>query len=187
MNEREFARDFLARLGAALEEVRSECVEAVVDRVDAAVRSGASVYVMGNGGSAAVSSHFASDLAAAAGPRALRVVALGDNVARLSAIANDHGFREVFRWQLGPIVRPGDVVVAFSVSGNSENVLLGLQCARERGALTVGVLGAGGGQMGALVDEQLTVESRDPAVVESVHGALAHLVAAALARRGGGA
>lgn len=175
----DFAHDFLSALRAALDAVRIAPVEECADALADACRAGRAVFVAGNGGSATTASHFASDLAAAAGGCGAqpRVTCLNDNVARITALANDHGYEEIFRRPLLRAARPDDVVVLFSVSGASENVRRATDAARERGAITVGIFGAArAGRPQAVVDQMVSVESDDFAVVESVHAAIEHLL-----------
>lgn len=179
-----FARNFFERLTAALSEVDVPAVEAIVDVLVAAHRSARCVHIMGNGGSAATASHFACDLhATVRGQPGLRVASLSDNVPLLTALANDHGYENVFVEQLSRDLQTDDVVVVLSASGSSENVLRALRLARQRKATTVGLLGFGGGQAEALTDHAIVVSSEDFGIVESVHNALEHLLSASFRRR----
>lgn len=145
------------------------------------------VFILGNGGSAATASHFACDLGKGTSapnlPR-FRVVALTDNVALLSAYANDFGYECVFVEQLANLLRPGDVVVGISGSGNSPNVLRALEFARSRGALTIGFTGFDGGLMRALADVCVIVPSFCMEQVEDIHLMLEHLVCSAIRKIG---
>lgn len=177
-------RTFLDELGACLEQLDETAVERIIDVVVQAHRTGRAVFIMGNGGSAATASHFACDLQAAArGQRPLRVRSLNDNVPLLTALANDHGYENVFSEQIASHAVPGDVVIVLSVSGDSENVVRALQKAKEHGAVTVGILGFGGGRAGGIVDHSVLINSRRFGIVESVHNALEHLVTEAFRAR----
>ena len=178
------ARSFIDALHRALDAVDLETVGAIVELLHDRIRAGSTVFTLGNGGSAATAAHFAVDLSANAGSAApFTVLCLSDNVPRLTALANDRGYEEVFAHPLRASARPGDLVVVFSGSGRSENVLEALRATAERGAKSIGFLGFGGGEAEALVDAVVTVASDDYAVVESVHNALAHLVAGWVGRR----
>jgi D-sedoheptulose 7-phosphate isomerase len=140
-------------------------------------RRGGMIFVLGNGGSAATASHFACDLAKgarASGAPPFRVVPLTDNVPLITAWANDTGYDRVFAEQLAALVRPNDVVVAISASGNSPNVLAAARVAREAGALVVALTGRSGGNLRALADLTLRVPSDMIEQVEDVHIAIAH-------------
>ena len=138
------------------------------------------VYVFGNGGSAASASHMMCDMnkgvsGLAAGQRP-RVMALTDNVSLISAWANDFGYERIFSEQLKTFVKPRDVAFAISTSGDSPNVLLALETAREYGALTVGLAGCQGGQMKALCDVCAVVPSENVQVIEDLHHAMMHSI-----------
>jgi D-sedoheptulose 7-phosphate isomerase len=116
---------------------------------------GRRVFVMGNGGSAAMASHFACDLGkgtVADGLPRFRVISLNDNSPLLTAYANDFGYETVFAEPLLSLSEPGDIAIAISSSGNSANVLRAMEVARQRGLTTVGITGFTGGKLRALVD-----------------------------------
>ncbi|MFH2006082.1 MAG: SIS domain-containing protein [bacterium] len=179
-----YVRTYLETLRVSLDEIDEADVLAVADVLMQAYEGCRRVFVMGNGGSAAAASHFACDLNLATRERKrLQAVSLNDNTPLLTALANDFGYGEVFREQLANLVTAGDVVIVISASGDSENILKAVRLARERGAVTVGILGFGGGEAGTLVDHQLTISNQDFFVVESVHATLAHLLAGILRQR----
>jgi D-sedoheptulose 7-phosphate isomerase len=140
------------------------------------------VYVLGNGGSATTASHFACDLSkatVASQHSRLRVTALSDNVALLTAWANDTEYGQVFAEPLRNLLDPGDLVIAISASGNSDNVLEAVRVARSLGAVTIGLTGFGGGQLLAAANLTLVAESADYGVVEDCHLVLQHAIVAA--------
>ena len=110
----------------------------------------------------------------------MRTFVLAASMAMFSAYANDDGYDSVFSRQLRSLVRPGDVVVGISGSGNSRNVLNAIGLARERGATTVGFVGFNGGALRGMVDHAVHVERDCMEQVEDVHVVLAHLVATTL-------
>lgn len=179
-----YIQDFLRAQRSGLDEISEPDVRAVAEVLWTAFQECRRVFVMGNGGSAAAASHFACDLNLATRERKrLQAMSLNDNTALLTALANDYGYDEVFYEQLANLVTPQDVVVIISASGDSPNVVKAVKLAMERGAVTVGILGFGGGQARGLVDHHLTIASRDYYVVESVHATLTHLLAGLLRRR----
>jgi D-sedoheptulose 7-phosphate isomerase len=116
---------------------------------------GKRIFVMGNGGSAAMASHFACDLGKGTvqeGETRFKVISLNDNVPLLTAYANDVGYEAVFAEPLASLAEPGDVAMAISSSGNSPNVLRAMEVARERNLATVGITGFEGGQLKDKVD-----------------------------------
>ena len=138
------------------------------------------VFVFGNGGSASSASHMVSDmnkgLVDATQSRRMKVMSLTDNVPLLTACANDHGYETVFAEQLKNFVQPGDLAFAISCSGDSPNVLLALNTAREAGAATVGLAGYAGGAMKALCDACAVVPSDNMQLIEDMHHAILHSI-----------
>ncbi len=149
-------------------------------------RRGATVFVIGNGGSAATASHFACDLAKGTrtpGAPPFRVMPLTDNVPLLTAWANDTSFDRVFAEQLSALVQPGDVVVAISASGNSANVLAAAELARLAGATVVALTGQTGGRLRRLAHVTVRVPAGPIEQVEDAHLAIAHSLCVALRQR----
>jgi D-sedoheptulose 7-phosphate isomerase len=160
-----------------LAQIPIEAVERVVEIILMAYRGGRHVYILGNGGSASTATHFACDLSKATiveGRARLRVTSLTDNIALLTAWANDTSYENVFAEQLANLLSPGDVVVAISASGNSPNVLAAIDAARGRGAVTVGLVGFTGGSLRNAVDAAVHVPSDRYGVVEDCHLVLEH-------------
>jgi D-sedoheptulose 7-phosphate isomerase len=177
--------EHIAEVRRVLAEISKPAVERVVAVILDAYRRGAHIYVLGNGGSASTASHFACDLSKAtivdSRPR-LRVTSLTDNVALITAWANDGSFEAIFSEQLANVVNRHDVVLAISVSGNSPNVLAAIATARERGAVTVGFVGLSGGAVKGAVDVAVQVASDDYGVVEDCHLVLEHAITASTRR-----
>jgi D-sedoheptulose 7-phosphate isomerase len=137
------------------------------------------VYVFGNGGSAASASHLMCDINKGASPgegKRPRVMALTDNASLITAWANDFGYERIFSEQLKTFIKPRDVVFAISTSGDSPNVLLALEVARESGAMTIGLGGCQGGQMKSLCDVCAIVPSDNVQLVEDLHHAMIHSI-----------
>src|SRR2546427_12435410 len=130
-------------------------IEQVVEIILDAYANSGHVYVVGNGGSATNATHFACDLSKATiveGRARMRVTSLADNIALLTAWANDTSYEKVFSEQLTNLLNPGDVVIAISASGNSPNVVSAVRAARLMGAGTVGLVGFSGGRVLETVD-----------------------------------
>jgi D-sedoheptulose 7-phosphate isomerase len=188
---RAFAERYFAELKRVLDATSAEQVGRVLDVLVRAHREGTQVFVLGNGGSASTASHMASDLVwglTRKGIRPMRAIALTDNVALMTSIGNDEGFGSIFTRQLEALASPGDVVIAITGSGNSDNVVRTLEAARARGLVTVGLLGMGGGKAKDLVDVALVVPSDDYGPIEDLHMVIDHLALAFLriALAGGG-
>lgn len=142
------------------------------------------IFFIGNGGSASTATHFANDIGA--GTRSwdnpFRTIALTDNIALLTAIANDHGYDKIFSYQLRMLMQPGDVVVGISASGNSPNVVQAFEYAVENSATTVGLTGFDGGELAKLSKVHIHVPTKkgEYGPVEDVHMVVNHLVGAYL-------
>ncbi len=140
-------------------------------------RRGSTVFILGNGGSAATASHFACDLAKGTQVRGLpafRVISLNDNVPLMSAWANDTNYDRIFAEQLSTLVRAGDLVIAISASGNSPNVLAAARMAHRVGAITLAFTGKDGGKLSRLADFAIYIPSPSIEQVEDAHLVIAH-------------
>jgi len=172
-----FSQQYFDRLRDTAASIPFEQVDAVGELLYRSYLNEKQVFVMGNGGSAATASHFASDLSkgtAVAGRRRFRVICLNDNLPVLTAIANDIGYDVIFSEQMRNLLRPGDVVVVVTGSGNSPNIIEALKCARSHSATTIGFLGFDGGRAKAMLDAYVHIECADYGLVEDLHYALGH-------------
>jgi len=184
-----FAMTYRDRLMAAVARLPVEEIAGLVAMVRHTVDAGREVFLCGNGGSAANASHIAGDLLKGAlvegGPRP-RVVALTDNIPVLSAWANDTDYALVFAEQLRSYGQAGDLLIAISGSGNSQNVLNAVRVAKTMGMATAALLGRDGGEVGQLVDLSVIVASDWMEQIEDCHLAIGHIVAGALRGTAGG-
>jgi D-sedoheptulose 7-phosphate isomerase len=148
------------------------------ERVRAAFERGDKVLLFGNGGSAADALHIASEWVGRYGGerRALPAIALATSPPELTAVANDYGYERVFVRGIEAHGRPGDVAVALSTSGNSPNVLRGVEAARARGLFTLGLTGKGGGQLAGLVDLAIRVPSDETPRIQECHITIGHAI-----------
>ena len=153
-------------------------VAAASDQLNQALLAGKKVLTLGNGGSAADAQHLAAEIVVRYTKEraAYPAIALTTDTSILTAEGNDHGFDTIFRRQVAALAQPGDVVVAFSTSGNSRNVIEAVNEARARGCFVIGFLGRDGGQLKALVDLPLVVEADETARVQEVHMLMYHLL-----------
>lgn len=176
---------YLGDLQRLLDQIDPDALGRAVEHLRRAREAGATIYLAGNGGSAATATHVANDLGKAtrrSGRRPIRVLSLSDNVSWLTALANDEGYERVFAGQLENFAKPGEVLIVISASGNSPNLLRAVELARERGLVTVGVLGFDGGRLKDMVDEALWLRSEHGLYgpVESAHSVLLDIVTACL-------
>ena len=156
MKPAEFAGKYMNHIGRLAAACDMQVVGAVIEAFIAARDEGRTIYFVGNGGSASTASHFANDIAVGAsrvkGVPGFKAISLADNMAVITAVANDDSYEAIFASQLEPLVREGDVLVALSVSGNSPNVLRAVETAKAKGALVIGCTGFGGGKLREMAD-----------------------------------
>jgi phosphoheptose isomerase len=141
-----------------------------------ALLSGRKVLTCGNGGSATDASHLAEELVGRyrSDRQSLPAVSLAADPALITCIANDFGYGNIFSRQIQGLAQPGDVVVAFSTSGNSPNTLNALEAARYSGAISIAVLGKQGGLMAGKADYEIIVPSDTTARIQEVHTLILH-------------
>jgi D-sedoheptulose 7-phosphate isomerase len=179
------AADYLRAFQRILQQVDLQALDRIVEQLRAARDRGATIYIAGNGGSAASASHWVNDLGKATkslGQPPLRVMSLADNVSWLTALANDEGYERAFSGQLENFACAGDVLIVISASGNSPNLVRAVELARDRRLRTIGFLGFDGGVLKDMVDDclWLRTEKRAYGLVESGHSLLCHIVTACL-------
>jgi D-sedoheptulose 7-phosphate isomerase len=177
MNAIRNCQEYFEALSNTLARLPHADVEGVVALLMTALEAQRTVFLFGNGGSAALASHFACDLGKGAvngSGRRFRVMALTDNVPVMTAWANDTHYENIFSEQLINFVCPKDIAFAISASGNSPNVIKALVAARHAGATTVGLTGFAGGKMKSLCDACIVIPSDNMQVIEDLHLSVAH-------------
>ena len=173
------AAGYFAELNRVLRRLPYHIVDLVTAVLVRAYEENRTVYLFGNGGSAALASHSACDLGkgtAVSGRRRFRVLSLTDNIPMMTAWANDARYEDIFAEQLRNFVEKGDIILAISGSGNSPNVLNGLRVAREAGAYTIGLTGFQGGKMKELCDLCLVVPCDNMQFIEDLHVCISHSI-----------
>ena len=161
-------------------ETRSSVFEAAAEALSGSLRAGGKILVFGNGGSAAEAQHFAAELVNGFLERTrpgLPAVALSADTASLTAIGNDRGFDRVFSRQVEALGRPGDAAIGLTTSGRSPDVILALQSARAGKLTTIGLTGAGGGDVPRWADYLLDVPSCSVPRVQEAHLFILHFLA----------
>jgi D-sedoheptulose 7-phosphate isomerase len=183
---RECLLNYRTGLSKALDSVSPERLEEFVHLLENACEEGRQVFLMGNGGSGSTASHFACDLNKGVSygrQKRFRVISLNDNLPTLTAYANDVSYEDVFVEQLKNFLRPGDLVVGISGSGNSPNVLNAIAYANSFGAHTVGLCGFDGGKLAGIVRTPILAPVRDMQKAEDIHMILLHVVMQVLCAR----
>ena len=155
-----------------------DVLERIAGEMTRAICEGKKVLWCGNGGSAADSQHLAAELMGRfrRERRGLPSIALTTDTSILTAIGNDYGYEKVFQRQVEALCVQGDVVVGISTSGNSRNVCLALQTARQLGAFTVALTGEGGGSMAEIAETTLRIASSDTARIQEAHILCGHML-----------
>lgn len=164
---------------AAVRRIDDERLESAIDVLSRAREEGSTVFSIGNGGSAATASHFAGDLAKNTkreGYKPFRAISLVADLSLVTAYGNDEGFDRIFAEQLNSLMSGGDVIVAISASGNSQNIISAVLAGKERGAVVIGLSGFDGGRLRNLADVSIHVPSRQYELVEDVHGIVLHSI-----------
>lgn len=174
---------YLQEMKAAIDQIPMDRFDQIVDILHQARLNGQQVFVMGNGGSASAASHFVCDLAK--GTRSqdwphFRAIGLTDNVAILTAYANDEGYENALAGQLANLLRPNDVVFAISCSGNSPNVIKAVELANRSGATSIGLTGRKGGQLATLCHVNISAQADAIQQQEDIHLMLCHMISVAL-------
>jgi D-sedoheptulose 7-phosphate isomerase len=182
----EFREKFTAEYLAGLTRVLDQMREGLADKMDtlaslflAARDNRRTIFVMGNGGSAATASHFVGDLSKGtivAGSPRFKAIGLTDNITNLLAWANDTDYSDIFVEQLKNLMEPGDLVIGISVSGNSANVIKAIEYANGHGGVTIGFSGYDGGRLLKAAQENIHVPDYYMQRVEDTHLILEHLL-----------
>jgi D-sedoheptulose 7-phosphate isomerase len=166
-----------ARVKQSLSDELVERISQLAEKSAAALRAGGKIVFFGNGGSAADALHLAAELVVRlrAERKGLASIALTANPSVLTAAGNDYGFEGIFSRQIESLVAAKDILVALSTSGNSPNILRGVEAGRARGAFVAAFTGETGGALTGKVDLLLNVPSRDPQRIQESHITIGHI------------
>ena len=156
---------------------RAQSIVTAAAAIAAGLKQGRAILTFGNGGSAADAQHFAAEMVGRfeRERKAWPAIALTTDTSALTAVGNDYGFERVFARQLEALGRPGDIALGISTSGNSPNVLRGLEAANERGLVTIALTGRGGAA-GTIANHHIAVEEQRTSRVQEVHATVLHVI-----------
>jgi D-sedoheptulose 7-phosphate isomerase len=174
-----YVKEYLEAQKAALEAVPIDQVAELIQKFKQAWDEDRGIYVFGNGGSAANSSHFVTDLGKSASDamkKPFRCLSINDNTPWITAIGNDYDYKDIYLRQLMNFGKPGDLVMTLSVSGNSPNVVAAIEWAREHGLYTIALVGGKRGKLAAIADFVIAVESTHYGRVEDVQMGICHMI-----------
>jgi D-sedoheptulose 7-phosphate isomerase len=176
---KQWITEYLTAQKAALDSIPPEAVAKLIETLQKALAADRQIFVLGNGGSAMNSSHFATDLGKGASDkigRRFRVLSLNDNVAWMTAIGNDYAYDQIFVRQLENYGRAGDILLALSVSGNSPNAVKAVEWAAANGLHVIALVGGKRGRMAELAHEAIVINSTHYGRVEDAQMAICHLL-----------
>lgn len=153
-------------------------LKTVISAVATAVKAGHTVFSCGNGGSAADAQHFATELTGRyeTDRRGYPAISLTTDSSALTSIGNDFGFEHIFSRQLDALGKQGDILIGISTSGNSKNVCEAVKVAKDKGILTIGLLGRNGGELAALVDHAIVIPVQSTPRIQEAHILILHLI-----------
>lgn len=174
-----YIKDYIRLESEILAKLDVNAIEDALLLLEECLEQGHTIYVFGNGGSSATASHFQNDFNKGISEHTVkkfRFVCLNDNVPTVMAVANDIGFEEIFRFQLKGRLSHGDIVMAISGSGNSPNVLRGVEYAKEQGCKVIGLTGYDGGKLMRLSDISLHAPVKSMQITEDIHMIFDHLM-----------
>jgi D-sedoheptulose 7-phosphate isomerase len=185
----EHVKEYLDTLKATIDKISKESVEKVIQLLFKAYTENKQIFIVGNGGSASTASHFACDLSKGTlqriyddNEKRFRIISLTDNVAILTAIGNDLSYDDIFSQQFKNLVNKGDIIIAITGSGNSQNIINAVKTASNAGAITIGFLGFDGGKVKELLDHYIHIPSDHYGQIEDMHMILAHMISSGLAK-----
>lgn len=186
MNTANIYSDYFNRLKDTLDQIDTNTINKIVDLLLQCREERGTMYIFGNGGSAANASHIAGDFMKGISygmDKRFKTHCLNDNVAGTTAITNDLSYDEIFIEQLKTYLSPGDVVIGISGSGNSENIVKAVQWARNNGAKTIGLTGYKGGRLIEVAEITLLVPVQDMEITEDAHTIIFHAIKQEVNRR----
>lgn len=179
----DFAKGYLSYLSDLLAKLDTQAIEKFIHEIEDARQNGNTVFIIGNGGSAATSSHMANDIGLdvmkkSGTKKPYKFMALTDNVPVLTAIGNDDGYENLFLMQLKIYYRTGDKVIAISASGNSPNLITAVEWVKNQGGKVLGLTGFTGGKLMPLCDVVIHAETPkgEYGPVEDIHMIMDHLI-----------
>jgi len=156
----------------------SEHIQSSINLILDCLNRGNKIIIFGNGGSAADAQHIASEFIGRfkLERKSIPAISLSTDSSILTSIGNDYSFDQIFSRQCEGLVKSGDISIGISTSGNSNNVKFGLKTSKEKGALTIALLGGDGGNIKNDVDISLIVNSKDTAKIQEVHRVIYHII-----------
>ena len=181
MNEDKIIEEYLNAQLLCVGNLRdgSQIIKSIFEKLISARDNDQAIYIMGNGGSASTATHFTSDLLKTSiikSKKRFKAHSLSDNIPVVLAWANDDEYNNIFLGQLENFLKKNDIVIGFSGSGNSENVIKAIEFANNNNATTISFTGKGGGKISKISQINLTIPSDDMLTIETMHLLICHLI-----------
>lgn len=180
---KQITKNYFEEIKKILDEISLKDIEKIAEIIYNAYLKKKHIFIMGNGGSATTASHFACDLGKGTlSPRTkknikrFKVISLTDNIATITAWANDVSYNQIFSEQLENLLNAGDVVIGISAGGNSPNILKAIKLAKKKQATTIGLVGFNGGKLAKIADISIVAKINKYDIAEDVHLILTHII-----------
>jgi len=157
--------------------------EEILDILKNSIKKEQKIFIGGNGGSAALTSHYVCDLSKGANinwdknNKRYKAISLSDNISYITAIANDGNYEQIFKEQLINLANRGDILILISSSGNSKNILKAAKYAKESGLIVIGITGFNGGKLKEICDYSAHINSKLYEICEDIHSIFGHFLA----------
>ncbi|MBQ3280058.1 SIS domain-containing protein [Candidatus Saccharibacteria bacterium] len=172
-------KEYYSREMKIIENLNLDELNVAMNAIYEAYNKGGTIYVCGNGGSAATASHMQNDFNKGISEfvdKKFNFYCLNDNVSTMMAVANDIGYEEIFRFPLTGKIKKADLFIGISGSGNSKNVLNAAEYAKEQGIKVIGITGYSGGKLKELADYHMHVDENDMQITEDIHMTFDHMM-----------
>ena len=177
--------NYIQSVRSTLLNINTEEIEKAVDTLLEAIQNQKTIYCFGNGGSASTASHFSNDFNKILNSKVedkFQFICLNDNIATIMAIANDISYNDIFVYQLQGRLKPGDIIIAISGSGNSKNILSAVEYALQCGNTVIGLTGFNGGQLKQMANINLHAPINNMQITEDIHLLFNHLLVSILSK-----
>lgn len=176
---RDWISDYIRQQKAALDSIPVDGVTDIINTFRDALKTDRQIFIFGNGGSAANSSHFITDLGKGASDKLgtrFKCLSLNDNISWITALGNDYSYEDVFLRQLQNFARPGDIVMTLSVSGSSPNLVKAIDWGVNNGMYTIALVGKKRGRLAQIAQKVVVIDSDHYGRVEDAHMGICHII-----------
>lgn len=176
---KQWISEYIQAQKAVLDSIPVDAVAEIVEKLRTALNEDRQIFVCGNGGSAANASHFATDLGKGSSDkigRRFRVLSLNDNVSWMTALGNDYAYDQIYVRQLQNYAKPGDLLLAMSVSGSSPNLVTAFEWAKANGVKTIALVGAKKGKLSEIAEQTVVVNDTHYGRAEDGQMGICHML-----------